>query len=464
MYQVRAGCLGYAAAAQYGYAQRSPLESRAVRERTGEVHPHGWVATAGCARESAVLVAGGSGCGGRGGGRLGGGGCDDRSERAVKIALNAQLLSRARNFRNGGISRVIYHLLAEFARDPRGHVFDVFVPEVPHNHERFTPPSSDNGLRFHPSGARTVRPSIRIAWEQTLFPRDLARLKPDLLHGLAYALPLGWSGPTVVTIYDLSFFRFPRAFNAANRIYLAAVTRAAARRARRILTISEHARQDIVHLLGVPEQRVDVTYPAADERYRVLPTEQVEAFRTAHKLPNRFMLALGTLEPRKNLIGLLDAYARLPSEARVPLYVAGGAGWRFSPIFDTVSRLGLSDHVHFPGFVPEDELPLWYNAARLFAFPSLYEGFGLPVLEAMACGTPVIASDAASLPEVGGKAAVLVPALDTDRLAREMERVLNDPTLHTEMRAAGRIQASRFSWRWLADQTAASYRRAATGE
>jgi glycosyltransferase involved in cell wall biosynthesis len=144
----------------------------------------------------------------------------------------------------------------------------------------------------------------------------------------------------------------------------------------------------------------------------------------------------------------------------VPLYIGGGAGWRFSPIFDTVRRLHLESDVHFLGFVPEDELPLWYNAARLFVFPSVYEGFGLPVLEAMACGTPVITSNAASLPEVGGKAAALVPPHDTAQLALEMQRLLDDPQLRSDMRTAGRIQASRFTWRALADRTIASYQRA----
>jgi glycosyltransferase involved in cell wall biosynthesis len=301
---------------------------------------------------------------------------------------------------------------------------------------------------------------VRIAWEQAVLPRQLAALqpKPDLLHGLAYALPVGWSGPGVVTIYDLSFLQFPHAFNLTNRIYLTAATRATARRAKRILTISEHTRRDIVRHLSVPEQRVDVTYPAAEERYRLLPATEVDAFRVAHGLPEAFVFAVGTLEPRKNLVGLLRAYARL-RKPRVPLYVAGGTGWQFSPIFDTVQQLGLQDDVHFLGFVPEDALPLWYNAARLFAFPSLYEGFGLPVLEAMACGTPVITSTAASLPEVAGQAAVLVPPQDTDRLAQEMERVLDNPQQQMEMRAAGRIQASRFSWRVMTDQTIASYER-----
>jgi glycosyltransferase involved in cell wall biosynthesis len=373
----------------------------------------------------------------------------------LRIALNAQLLSFAENYRSGGISRVIYHLLAELGRDPRGNAYDVFVPESP---------STDGwgNLRFHESGRATVKPPIRIVWEQTFLPRKLRNLRPDLVHGLAYALPVGWPGASVATIYDLSFLLYPKAFKPANRIYLAATTRATARRARRILTISEHARRDIVRLLSVPEQRIDVTYPAVEQRYQPLSEQHVESFRMARDLPGAFVFALGTLEPRKNMVGLLHAYARL-RKPRPPLYVAGGTGWRFSPIFDTVRQLDLVDSVHFVGFVPEDELPLWYNAARLFAFPSLYEGFGLPVLEAMACGTPVITSTAASLPEVGGKAAVLVPPGDTDRIAQEMQRVLDDPQLRMEMRAAGRIQASRFTWRAMTDQTVASYRRAVAG-
>jgi glycosyltransferase involved in cell wall biosynthesis len=368
----------------------------------------------------------------------------------VHVALNALLLSRAQNYRSGGISRVIFHLLNEFGRDPRGHIFDAFVPEAP-----------SNGLvRFVSAGAGVERPAIRIAWEQTVLPRRLAALKPDLLHGMAYALPLGWPGRTVVSVYDLSFLRFPRNFNTANRVYLTAATRASTKRARVVFTISEHTRRDIVRLLNVPAQRVVVTYPAADERFRVLPADEVEAFRRARDLPKEFIFAVGTLEPRKNVVGLLEAYARLP-RSRPPLFVGGGSGWRFSPIFDTVQRLGLQDQVTFLGFVVEDELPHWYNAARLFAFPSLYEGFGLPVLEAMACGTPVITSHAASLPEVGGKAVVLVDPQDSAHLADELLRVLDDDQLRLEMRAAGRIQATRFSWQGMADQTAASYGEAA---
>ncbi|MDQ3811885.1 MAG: glycosyltransferase family 4 protein [Chloroflexota bacterium] len=373
----------------------------------------------------------------------------------MHVALNAMLLSRAQSYRSGGISRVISHLLAEYARDPRGHRFQAFVPEAPRDDGLV----ATNTFELEEVGPELVQPARRIAWEQTRLPRRLAERRPDLLHGMAYALPMAWPGASVVTIYDLSFLLYPRAFNTVNRVYLAATTRAAARRARRVLTISEHTRRDIVRLLNVPEERVEVTYPAAEERFRVLPVDEVEAFRRARGLPDAFIFAVGTLEPRKNLVGLLEAYASLP-QPRPPLYVAGGAGWHVGPIYATVGRLGLGDQVTFLGFVPEDELPLWYNAARLFAFPSLYEGFGLPVLEAMACGTPVITSNAASLPEVGGKAAALVAPRDTAALARALQAIFDDAQVRAEMRAAGRIQATRFSWRAMADRTAAAYVRA----
>lgn len=370
----------------------------------------------------------------------------------MRIVLNAQKLSREPSHRSGGISRHIYHLLAELARDPRGHRYDVFVPEAPPPGDPLAAPA----LHFHATGAMTVRPSMRILWEQTVLPARLAMLKPDLLHGLAYANPFGWGGAAVVTIYDLSFLRYPEAFNRGNREYLARASRVSARRARQVITISEHAREEIIRLLGIPPDRVHVTYLAADTRFRPLPAVEIQRFRADQGLPESFVFSLGTLEPRKNLAGLLEAYARLP-QPRVPLYVAGAAGWRYAPIFEQVHRLGLDRDVHFLGFVAEDQLPLWYNSARLFAFPSLYEGFGLPVLEAMACGTPVITSNAASLPEVGGKAVRLVPPGDPTEMAAVMEQLLTDDGQRAAMRAAGLIQASRFSWRAMADRTVQVY-------
>jgi glycosyltransferase involved in cell wall biosynthesis len=185
----------------------------------------------------------------------------------------------------------------------------------------------------------------------------------------------------------------------------------------------------------------------------------VEAFRRAKELPERFILYLGTIEPRKNVATLVRAYARLRNEwpAAPNLVLAGGPGWMYEEVFGMIGRLGLSGHVRLPGFVEGEEQPLWYNAAAVLAYPSLYEGFGLPPLEAMACGTPVIASNAASLPEVVGETGLLVPPLDEQAWTVALRRVLEDDRLAGELRRAGPERAARFSWRRMALETLRCY-------
>ncbi len=187
------------------------------------------------------------------------------------------------------------------------------------------------------------------------------------------------------------------------------------------------------------------------------------AFRAARGLPDRFILFLGTLEPRKNLRRLLEAYARLRTRHGAtlpPLVIAGGKGWFYEEIYAAAAQLGLLDAVIFPGYIPAEDLPWWYRAAELFVYPSIYEGFGLPVLEAMACGTPVVTSTASKLPEVGGDAPRLVPPEDTDALADARDGVLSAPVLREQMCEAGLRQAARFSWSATARSTAEVYRAA----
>ena len=184
-------------------------------------------------------------------------------------------------------------------------------------------------------------------------------------------------------------------------------------------------------------------------------------------MPQRFVLHLGTLEPRKNLARLVEAFARarqqLPECDDLKLVLAGGKGWDYDDIFATVERLGLQEHVLFPGYVADADLPWFYRAATVFAYPSLLEGFGLPVLEAMACGTPVITSAVSSLPEVAGDAALLVDPMSVDALADALVRVLSDAALAGKMRRKGLLQAGRFSWQRTAAETVAVYRAALDG-
>ncbi|MBM3135429.1 MAG: glycosyltransferase family 4 protein [Chloroflexi bacterium] len=379
----------------------------------------------------------------------------------MRIALNAHLLSFAATYRGAGISRSIANLLRGLQTVDAENEYTVFLGT------RQVPAGFFAAPNFHPalSPLPTAWPPARILWEQAVQPVELARRRSQLLHALAYVLPLAWSGPSVVTVYDLSFWRTPERFPAAQRLYLRTLTRLSMRRAARVIAISQSTKRDLVELLGVPAERVRVVPLAIEDEFRpVTDTAVLADLRRRRGLPEHMILYVGTLEPRKNLVTLLEAYARWgaasPETPWPPLVLAGGKGWGYEAIFATVERLGLGQAVLFPGFVPHGELPLWYSAADVFVYPSLYEGFGLPVLEALACGTPVITSNVSSLPEVAGEAGLLVDPTDADALAEALRRVWGDADLRQAMRTRGLAQAARFSLTALGRQTRNVYQEA----
>jgi glycosyltransferase involved in cell wall biosynthesis len=372
----------------------------------------------------------------------------------VHVGLNAQLLDFSQTYRSGGISRYIYHLLAQLRALATDDEFSVFVGRLPVDGALAPTPR----FRLRAAGLPTDRPLVRIVWEQALQPGVLRRAGVDLLHSLAFAQPLLWRGPSVVSFMDLSFLRFPRAFRRGNRLYLTTMARAAVRRADHLLAISESTRQDLIRLLGARPEQVTVTYCGVDSAFRPLDAAVVRAYRERRGLPERFILYVGTLEPRKNVPRLLEAYAALRRQGSAPpLVLAGARGWGRLGIEARLRTLGLEDSVRLLGYVPTAELPLCYNAAGLFVYPSLYEGFGLPPLEALACGTPVVASNASSVPEAVGDAALLVDPRDTAALTRALAAALDDASLRERLRATGLQQAQRFSWRRMAEQTHAVY-------
>jgi glycosyltransferase involved in cell wall biosynthesis len=307
----------------------------------------------------------------------------------------------------------------------------------------------------------TERAAARILWEQFVLPRHLRQDGVSLHHGTVNALPVAWRGPSVVTILDLTFLRMPQAFNLGNRMYLGWAVRYAARNADRIITISEATRRDVIRLLRVPPQRVKRVYCGVDERFKPMRDGRaIAAFREKRRLPDNFILYLGTLEPRKNVARLVQAYATLRRRETTsyPLVLAGGRGWGEAAIFAEIERSGYADDIRYVGYVPEEDMTLWYNAATLFVYPSEYEGFGLPPLEALACGTPVVASNASSLPEVMGDAGILVDPKDPDAIADGIQRVLEDETLRNQLANRAPSRASAFTWQQMATETLAIYR------
>lgn len=380
-----------------------------------------------------------------------------------RVGLDAHLLSLTQSYRAAGINGYIYELLVRFPALARA---EPQLELVAYLHDAAFRPSA--GLHIVRSRWDTTDPWRRILWEQTALANHSRKL--DLLHAMAFAVPLAAACPTVVTVHDLSFLRFPGAFRPLNRIYLSTFTRLSVQRARRIIVGAESTRRDVIELCSArPERVVTVPYGVSDA-FIPAPPEAVQAFRRRKGLPDQFILFLGTLEPRKNIGQLIDAYAVLRERQRdrrrraaPKLVIAGGKGWFYESLFIRAAELGLSEDVLFTGYVPNEELPWWYRAATLFVFPSLFEGFGLPVLEAMACGTPTITSNVSSLPEVAGDAAVLVDPHDREGLVSAMERLLNDPDLRHTLSEAGPRQASQFPWSRTAAETMDVYRKVLGG-
>ncbi len=369
-----------------------------------------------------------------------------------RIALNAHLLNLSGNYRSAGINWYIYHLLKNLESIP-DFDYTVFLSDL-HAREHF------RNYSLVQSRLPTHSPIVRIFWEQFIQPRALRASRCDLLHALAFAGPKQISIPWIVTIYDLSFMKFPQSFNSLNRIYLNYAVRDSLRRANQAIAISESTKRDLVSHYGVSPDKVRVIYCGVDPSLKTDPDSSgVAQLRARYSLPGKFILYLGTIEPRKNIVRLLRAFARSKRDARLPhsLVLVGARGWMYAQVDRVVEEEGIGNDVIFTGYAPQDELASWYRAADLFVYPSLYEGFGLPPLEAMACGTPVITSNAASLPEVVGDAALMVAPEDERALADAIVRALTDRTLRETMIARGTDQASKFSWERAARETTALY-------
>jgi glycosyltransferase involved in cell wall biosynthesis len=382
----------------------------------------------------------------------------------MHVGINAHLLAFTGDYRAAGLSKHIADLIpALLALDDDTRYTIYTGPGARHRPPGF---AQSRRARLRQTRWPTLRPEPRILWEQTVLPVATLRDRLDVLHCPVLIQPVVSPVPTVVTVHDLIFLRYPERFPRAQRLYLTTLARASARRAGRLIAVSQATRRDLQALLGVPPERVTVIPNGVDHaRYYPRPPAEIAAFRAAHDLPERMILYIGTLEPRKNLPQLLRAYAAARADLGGARLVVGGAkGWFYDEIFRVAQELGLTggpDAVRFAGYIPDADQPLWYNSATAFVYPSVYEGFGLPPLEALACGIPVIAADRSALPEVVGTAGVLVDPDSETALAAALRAVVNDPALAARLRAAGPAQAARFSWPASAAATLAVYRAAA---
>jgi glycosyltransferase involved in cell wall biosynthesis len=286
----------------------------------------------------------------------------------------------------------------------------------------------------------------------------------SLIHSTDFIPPLRSSVPSVITVHDLAFLHYPHFLTASSAAYYGQIDRAI-RSARAVIVPSESTKRDVMAMLGVPANKISVIYEAAAESFTPLPLDEATAYVKRHyNLPASYMLVVGTIEPRKNITGLLQAFHILRTQYNVrdtTLAIAGGKGWLYDETLETIDKLGLRSSVRLLDRVSDEALHQLYVAARCNVHPALYEGFGLPPLEAMACGTPTIVSNVSSLPEVVQDAALLIDPEDPEDLAIAMNRLLADDALHAELREKGLARAACFSWHRAAQATYEVYRRVA---
>jgi len=402
----------------------------------------------------------------------------------MHIGINAQLLSFRQNYRNGGISRYIRYLLIELAKRPgQQHQYTIFVNgqdvverlcEVIDKNPAGSLNTGDGRegqttqtqITYVPVSWPESKPLSRVVWEQLKLPSLLREKHIDVFHSPANVLPemLPRHCAGVVTLHDLAFLRFPQVLTRSKRVYHRTFTMRSLQHATMIIANSNSTKQDAIDLVGIPANRIQTVYPCIDERFsNVVHDEDIQTFRQTQGLTEGYLLYLGTLEPRKNITTLIEAYAQLRTIYRreEKLVLAGGRGWLYDSIFERVQKLGLEAEVIFPGFVSDAQQTMWYRAASVFVYPSLYEGFGIPVAEALACGVPVVTSNVSSLPEAGANLALTVDPHDKEAMAVAIRKALTDESVRERCRIMAISVAQQFSAQRMVEQTIAAYEQAA---
>ncbi len=365
--------------------------------------------------------------------------------------------SRAVIARRTGTETYALHLIRALLQLGAGHRFRLY-----------TNGPAPAGLFWPTEGAPAKGSVVNAEIRSIPFPRlwthlrlsaEMALRPPDVLFVPAHVIPLLHPAASVVTVHDLGYLHYPASHRTWDRFYLDWSTRWSARQAAAVLADSAATGRDLAQAYGIPPAKIHVVYLGRDEGLRRVDEPGLVArARARYNLGERYLLYIGTLQPRKNLLRVVEAFARLagqPELADVQLVLAGKKGWSYDALFARVSQLGLEGRVIFPGYVPAEDLPALLSGALAFVYPSLYEGFGIPVLEAGACGVPVITSNTSSLPEVAGDAAILVDPHDVDAIADALYRIITDEALRAELARRGLENVKRFSWEKCARETLA---------
>jgi glycosyltransferase involved in cell wall biosynthesis len=372
----------------------------------------------------------------------------------ARILINAMVMGQTK----AGVGRFASELLCALSDLDRDNEYIVYTTEFGKQQLRLGPNFAVHALDL-------PRP-VRLAWEQLVLPLLVRRHKADLLHGQGFTLPMVTAARSIVTIYDMTWFSHGATHERIKAVYFRALIPMSLRRADHVLTISESARHDVIAMFPELTGKVTAALGGVAQVFFSSPQQaQTDAVLQQYGIPRPFILSVGMIQPRKNLPRLIEAFALQKRDALKPhvLVVCGGKGWQFDEVFNVVEALGLREHVIFTGFVPDEDLLHLYSACDAFAYPSLYEGFGLPVVEAMAAGAPVLTSNNSSLREVAGDAALLCDPLSVEDISDKLGHLVTDRNARRELIAKGRVRARAFTWHETAVHTLAAYRKVLTG-
>lgn len=350
-----------------------------------------------------------------------------------------------------GVGWYASHLMQKLLRIDVKNSYELHLFDFCHRNQRkhklekllgFFPPTQARVNPWLPYGVYMRLPFL---FEKISY-NSIMHSKADIYHFFNFIIPKKIRGKTITTVYDMVYKLYPETMSNVNRRIHARELARSCQHADLILTISQNSQRQIAEFMHVPEEKIHIAYPAVD-RSQFYPEQNRQYLQEKYQIQQDYFLYLGTLEPRKNIPRLVQAFHVVSQKQKdVILVLAGQKGWQYEEIFKTIQYLKLENKVRFLGYVPDEDKRVLYSGARAFLFPSLYEGFGMPPLEAMACGTPVVVSNTSSLPEVVGAAGLYVNPLDVENMAEAMVRITENDTLRENNIRAGLLQAQKFSW------------------
>ena len=367
----------------------------------------------------------------------------------MRIAINTLGPSKIK----AGIGNYVVNLVKELSKIDNKNEYTIFANKD--NAEYFTTNNPNFKTITLPNYTRTR--FIRILWEQCRLPKLLKQMNIDILHSPGFIAPLKMTAKSIVTIHDMTFFSHPQYHTRFKQYYFKKMIPLTVKKANIIIADSENTKKDIHKYLNTEKSKIITIHLGASEDFKKIDRNKAKKFISKkYSIKNKFILFVGMIEPRKNLQRLVDAFIQIKNP-ELKIVIVGKKGWQMEEFFKMIKDSKLEDTIIFPGYVPDEDLVKFYNAAEIFVYPSIYEGFGIPVLEALACGCPVITSNTSSMPEITGPAAKLIDPNDTDDIKKTIQKLLRNEQLRQTLGEEGIIQAKKFSWQKTAQKTLEAY-------